>query len=190
MSGSPPQSLEDQESALSQAKATAEGKLSEVKQQAADEERQVMQTQTSVALANAKLKGEVAAQTKELRLKLLDRMTALHTAMATSLAQIRSELEGKVDSDQKTLETDVGSAKATATGVMDSVKADLLQTQTEAKKSEDKSKAELAQVAESEKALSTRFLHPSRVGTMFGESRCFDGRVASPPRASGGLVFS
>ena len=146
----------DQEQALKQAKETAEGKLSAVQQQAADEEKQVMQTQTAVSLANAKLKGEVAAQTKELRLKLLDRMTALHTAMATSLAQVRSELEGKVVTDQKTLESDLAAAKATSTGVMDSVNADLLQTQTEAKNAQDKSKEELAQVSASEKALSTR----------------------------------
>jgi len=145
----------DQEEALKQAKETAEGKLSSVEQQAAGEEKQVMQTQTAVSLANAKLKGDVAAQTKELRLKLLDRMTALHNAMATSLAQVRSELEGKVVSDQKTLESDLASAKATSTGVMDSVNADLLQTQTEAKNAQDKSKEELAEVAASEEALST-----------------------------------
>jgi len=142
-----------QEQALQLAKAKQAKQLSGIKQQTAAEEQQVTQTETAVALANAKLKGEVVAQTKELRLKLLQRMTALQSSMSTSLAQVRTELQGNMQTDQTTLSLDLSSAKATTTGVIDSVNAQLQQTQTQAKKSGDESKTQLADVTTSEKAL-------------------------------------
>jgi hypothetical protein len=158
---------EGQQQALSGAKTEAAQKLAAVKQQAADEETQVQHTESEVALAKATLKGEVAAQTKELRLQLLARMTALQNTMATSLSSVRTELEGKVKTDDSTLTSDLDSAKATATGVLDSVHADLVETENQAKASDASSKAELNQVKASEKALSARSRPPPHPASFF-----------------------
>jgi hypothetical protein len=141
---------------------TADAAGKQLEQITADEgaeEKQVTQTQMAVALANAKLKGEVAEETKQMRLQLLDRMTAVQKSMESSLAQLRTELEGKIKSDQTTLGSEVTAAKATADAAVDSVGADIAETKAEVSKIDEASKTQLASVTASEQALSTRSLH-------------------------------
>jgi len=145
-----------QQQALERAKATGAAQLDDVTQQAASEQEHVTQTQIAVALANVKLKSEVAAEAKELRLKVLERMTALQSSMHQSLALVRTELQRKMTADEVALVSELSLAKTRSTGVMRSVKADLLQTSTQAKMSGRESKAQLADVATSETALSKR----------------------------------
>ena len=143
-----------QEDALEDAKAKTAEQLSDVQKQADDEQEQVTQTQAAVAAGKAQLLGEVADDTKQLRLKLLNSMTALHQTMSTSLAHVRAQLQDKMHTDNADVTADLVAAKETASGAMASVKADLVQTQTEATKSQDRSKAEIARLAASENALS------------------------------------
>jgi hypothetical protein len=153
----------DQADAVEKAKVKTAAELSDVQKQANQEEQQVTQTQAVVAASKAKLIGDVADETKQLRLKLLNSMTALHETMSSSLSHVRAELQGKMHKDNADVTADLAAAKDSAKGAMASVKADLLQTETEATKSEDTSKAGVAELAASEKALSARSLPPCLV---------------------------
>ena len=96
----------------------------------------------------------MAEQTKALRLELLKRMTAVQDKMTSSLASVRTALADKVTKDEAALDSELKTASATATGVIDSVNADLRQTKTVAQKLDKESKEQLAAQSESEKALS------------------------------------
>ena len=143
-----------QGAAIQGAQKSADAKITQAQGQVDDEEREVKETTTAVALANAQLKGEVAEQTKALRLELLKRMTAVQDKMTSSLASVRTALADKVTKDEAALDSELKTASATATGVIDSVNADLQQTKTVAQKLDKESKEQLAAQSESEKALS------------------------------------